>query len=528
MKRTAGIIFRTLLLILVGVTIGMLISDGNFGGRRLGLNFAGPDKISRVLDLVNTKYVDSVNTDSVAGVTVNDMLQSLDPHSVYLPAQQARSINERLEGGFNGIGLEYQLLRDTLVITQVNADGPAAKAGIVVGDRVIKVDGKEFSGTKLTVTRISKTFRGEKDTHIALGILRDQFKTIKDFDIKRDRVSLSSVDAAFNIGDAGYVKISKFASTTDVDFRAALSKLKADGMQKLVLDLRGNGGGYLNTATAMADEFLPTGKLIVYTQGSHEPRTDYFATDSGSYEKGDLTVIIDEYSASASEILAGALQDLDRATIVGRRSFGKGLVQQQFPFGDGTAINLTVARYYTPSGRSIQKSYKNGVASYRNELANRVRKGELLTAGSNLSDSAFLGASAYHTTKGRKVFSMGGIMPDVFVPADTTQNTQLVDNLAGNQLFTAYVIDRLQPVISKYPTADNFISQYDVTDTGLHNFIAYASQTIKSIAPHDLLVSRDVIKTLIKANAARFKWGNNAYYRVLNTNDATFKTALLK
>jgi carboxyl-terminal processing protease len=251
---------------------------------------------------------------------------------------------------------------------------PLPKPVCVVGDRVINVDGKPFSGTKLNVERISKTFRGEKDTHIALGILRDQSKSIKDFNIKRDRVSLSSVDAAFNVGDAGYVKISKFASTTDTDFRSALKKLKADGMQKLVLDLRGNGGGYLNTATAMADEFLPNGKLIVYTQGSHEPRTDYFATDSGSYEKGDLTVIIDEYSASASEILAGALQDLDRATIVGRRSFGKGLVQQQFPFGDGTAINLTVARYYTPSGRSIQKSYKNGIASYRNELANRIRK----------------------------------------------------------------------------------------------------------------------------------------------------------
>lgn len=528
MKRTAGIIFRTLLLILIGVTIGMLISDSNFGGHRLGLNFSSPDKISRVLDLVSTKYVDSVNTDSVAGVTVNDMLQSLDPHSVYLPAKQARSINERLEGGFTGIGLEYQLLRDTLVITQVSADGPAAKAGVVVGDRVINVDGKPFSGTKLNVERISKTFRGEKDTHIALGILRDQSKTVKDFDIKRDRVSLSSVDAAFNVGDAGYIKISKFASTTDADFRNALRTLKADGMQKLVLDLRGNGGGYLNTATAMADEFLPNGKLIVYTQGSHEPRTDYFATDSGSYEKGDLTVIIDEYSASASEILAGALQDLDRATIVGRRSFGKGLVQQQFPFGDGTAINLTVARYYTPSGRSIQKSYRNGIASYRNELANRIRKGELLTAGSNLSDSAFLGASAYHTTKGRKVFSMGGIMPDVFVAADTTQNTQLVDDLASNQLFTAYVIDRLQPVLGKYPTADNFISQYDITDTGLHNFIAYASQTVKNIAQHDLMISRDIIKTLIKANAARFKWGNNAYYRVLNANDATFKTALLQ
>jgi carboxyl-terminal processing protease len=528
MKRTAGIIFRTLILILVGVTIGLLLSDGGLAGRRLGLNFSAPDKMSRVLELVSTKYVDSVNTDSITGVAVNDVLQNLDPHSVYLPAQQARSINERLEGGFNGIGLEYQLLRDTLVITQVNTDGPASKAGIVVGDRVITVDGKPFSGTKLNTEQISKVFRGEKDTRIVLGISRGGNKALKNLNVKRDHVSLSSVDAAFNVDDTGYIKISKFASTTDADFRKALASLKIDGMKKLVLDLRGNGGGYLNTATAMADEFLPDGKLIVYTKGSHEPRTDYFATDSGTYEKGDLTVMIDEYSASASEILAGALQDLDRATIVGRRSFGKGLVQQQFPFSDGTAVNLTVARYYTPSGRSIQKSYKNGAAVYRNELANRVRKGELLTAGSNLSDSAFMGASTYHTTKGRKVFSRGGIMPDVFVPADTSQNTQLISDLAGSQLFTAYVIDKLQPVLNKYPTADNFIKQYKITDEDLHHFIAYASQTVGTIAAAEVQPSGDTIKTLLKANAARFRWGNNAYYRVLNSYDATFKKALLQ
>jgi carboxyl-terminal processing protease len=526
MKRTAGIVFRTLILILIGVTIGLLIGDSSIGGGKLGFNLSGPDKISRVLDLVSNKYVDSVNTDSIEGVTVNSLLQNLDPHSVYLPAQQARSINERLEGGFNGIGLEYQLLRDTLVITQVNTDGPAAKAGITVGDCVIRVNGKPFSGTKLTIERISKTFRGEKDTQITLSIRRNTSKTLRDFVVKRDRVTLSSLDAAFNVGDAGYIKISKFASTTDIDFKLALAKLKAAGMKKLVLDLRGNGGGYLNTATAMADEFLPNGKLIVYTRGIHEPRTDYFATDSGNYETGGLTVIIDEYSASASEILAGALQDLDRATIVGRRSFGKGLVQQQFPFGDGTAVNLTVARYYTPSGRSIQKSYKNGVASYRHELSDRVRKGELLTAGSNLSDSAFLGASPYHTTKGRKVFSSGGIMPDVFVPADTSQGTQLVDQLAENQLFTGYVIDRLQAIISRYPTADNFISKYNITEESMHDFMTYASKTLKYINIHELHLSSNIIKTLLKANAARFKWGNNAYYRVLNNDDVTFKTAL--
>lgn len=526
MKQTAGVIFRTILLILLGIIIGLFIADTNVTGRKLGFNFSGADdKISRVLYLVSHNYVDSVNTDSIAGATVNDMLQSLDPHSIYLPAQQAQSINEKLEGGFNGIGLEYQLLRDTLVVTQVYPNGPAAKAGLATGDRVITVVGKPFSGTKLTSKFISKTFRGDKDSKITLGVSRNK-GTLKNILIKRGRVTISSLDAYYLTGKTGYIKISKFASTTDKDFRRALSDLKTEGMQKLVLDLRGNGGGYVNTATAMADEFLPKGKLIVYTMGVHEPRTDYFATDSGSYEKGPLTVLIDEYSASASEILAGALQDLDRATIVGRRSYGKGLVQQQFPFGDGTAVNLTVARYYTPSGRSIQKSYKNGLLSYKNELANRVRKGELLSAESSLADSAFMGSVPFHTTSGRKVFSAGGIMPDVFVPADTSRNTQLLGDLNESQQFTNYVIDKLQPVLKKYATADQFVAQYNIGDEEMQSFIMYASKTVDMMDPRELRLSSGIIKTLLKANAARFKWGNNAFYRVLNERDPTFKKAL--
>jgi carboxyl-terminal processing protease len=388
MKRTAGIIFRTMILVLLGITIGLLIGNNNFGDRNLGFSFSGTDKLSKVLQLVGQNYVDSVNIDSIEGASVNELLQNLDPHSLYLPPQQAQSINERLEGGFNGIGIEYQLLRDTLVITQVYAGGPAAKAGLPVGSRVINVDNKKFSGTKLTTARVNNLFRGAKDAVISLGI--ENGKEVKAYAIKRGRVDLSSVNAAYMANEnTGYIKINKFASTTDIDFRKALGRLKVDGMNKLLLDLRGNGGGYLNAATSMANEFLKKGELIVYTKGVHEPRTDYFATDSGVFQQGKVTVLIDEYSASASEILAGALQDLDRATIVGRRSFGKGLVQQQFPFGDGSAVNLTVARYYTPSGRSIQKSYKGGVESYRNELAVRMQKGELFSEQNNLNDTIF-------------------------------------------------------------------------------------------------------------------------------------------
>jgi carboxyl-terminal processing protease len=281
----------------------------------------------------------------------------------------------------------------------------------------------------------------------------------------------------------------------------------------------------LNTATALADEFLTKKQLIVFTKGVHDPRTDYFATDSGNFQHGKLAVLIDEYSASASEILAGALQDLDRAVIIGRRSFGKGLVQEQFPFGDGSAVNLTIARYYTPSGRSIQKSYSNGVESYHNELAQRMRKGELFSEESSLKDSAFNKPTNYHTSTGRKVFSGGGIMPDIFVPADTTQNTYLIRVLSNKQLFSAYVIDHMQPVLNKY-TADDFFKQYTVTDADLGNFILYASQTVKDIDQRELVTSKQNIKMLLKAFAARFKWGDEAYFKIINADDAVVKKAV--
>lgn len=523
MKRAAGIIFRSVILLLLGVFIGILATNKDLN---TSISFDGKDKVSRVLDLVRHNYVDSVDVDSIEGSTVNNLLQNLDPHSLYLPAQQASSINERLEGGFTGIGVEYILLRDTLVITQVSANGPAAKAGLRPGDRVIEVDHKSFSGTNLTVSKISKIFRGVKDSQLLMAVLPAGSKTPRFYNVKRNHVDLSSMDAAYMLNPiTGYIKISKFASTTDADFRKALIKLKVDGMKQLVLDIRGNGGGYLNTATALADEFLTKKQLIVYTKGVHDPRTDYFATDSGNFQKGKLAVLIDEHSASASEILAGALQDLDRAVIVGRRSFGKGLVQEQFAFPDGSAINLTIARYYTPSGRSIQKSYSAGVESYRNELAQRMRKGELFSEESSLKDSAFNHPGKFHTSNGRKVFSGGGIMPDIFVPADTTQNTYMIRELSNLQLFSAYVIDRMQPVLKKY-TADDFFKNYIVTDADFGDFIQYASKTIKHMDSHELMVSKENIKTVLKAYAARFKWGDEAYFKTINANDVAVKKAI--
>lgn len=527
MKHAAGIVFRSTILLVIGIALGLFISGNDFSNRTLGFAIAGNDKVSKVLNLVKSNYVDSVNEDSLEGVTVNNLLQSLDPHSLYLQPQRARYINESLGGGFNGIGLEYQLLRDTLFITMVYPGGPAATAGLTAGDKVINVNQKKFSGTHLTTDHVNNIFRGEKDSEILLSVSLPNTSLLKQYHIKRGHVNLSSLDAAYMItSDIGYIKISKFALTTDADFRAALNRLKKLGLKKLVLDIRENGGGYLNAATALADEFLKKGKLIVYTKGVHEERKDYFATDSGSFQDGKLSVIIDEYSASASEILAGALQDLDRATIVGRRSFGKGLVQQQFPFGDGSAVNLTVARYYTPSGRSIQKSYKEGIDSYHNEIADRMRKGELFSAQSNLNDSIFKRTSSYRTVDGRKVFSGGGIMPDIFVPEDSTQKTAIMQELSNRQLFTAYVIDCQQQALNKFVNADAFIKQYIVNDDEFDKFIIYASQTIKEMDSHELLISKPNIKTMLKAFAARFKWGENAYYEAINSNDVTLQKAV--
>jgi carboxyl-terminal processing protease len=527
MKRAAGVILKTTILVLLGITIGLFISNRSLMNQSLGFSMQDNDKISKVLNLVKDNYVDSVNVDSVEGVTVNNLLQNLDPHSLYLPEQRATSLNEGLAGGFTGIGLEYQLLRDTLVITQLYSHGPAANAGLATGDRILQVNNKKFSGTHLTVKLVNKALKGADNSPITITVLHPHSLVAQQYTLKRGHVNTSSLDAAYMVAaGVGYIKISKFALTTDADFRDAIAKLKAKGAQKLVLDLRQNGGGYLNAATALADEFLTKGKLIVYTQGIHEERRDYFATDSGTFQQGKLAVLIDEYSASASEILAGALQDLDRATIIGRRSFGKGLVQQQFSFNDGSAVNLTIARYYTPSGRSIQKSYKAGIDNYHNEIAERMRKGELFSAQSNLDDSIFKRPSAYHTANGRKVFSGGGIMPDVFVPADTTGNTYLVQALGEQQLFTAYTIDKLQQQLGTYKSADEFIKRYNISDDELDSFILYASKTLKEIDSRELAQSKPTIKSLLKASAARFKWGNTAYFEASNRDDIALRKAV--
>ena len=523
MKQAATLIFRSVILLLAGITIGLLINSRGLVARQV----AGNRKIDSALLIIKRHYVDTVNTDTLQAQVMGQLLQTLDPHSVYLPKQLAQSVNERLEGGFNGLGIEYLLLRDTMFIVQVYPKSPAQKAGIVNGDRVITINYKKASGSKATTRSINALLRKTSGNKVEISVMHQASARVNHYNIVRGLVPLSSLDAAYPAAPlTGYIKLSKFASTTDSDFRTALVTLKKQGIKKLILDLRGNRGGYLDAATALADEFLEKEQLIVFTKGAHEQRINYFSTNAGNFTHGKLVVLIDEYSASASEIVAGALQDLDRATLVGRRSFGKGLVQQQFPFGDGSAINLTVARYYTPSGRSIQKSYTNGSDDYREEIKLRQQRGELTSLEKSLADTAYK-THTYYTQSGKKVYGGGGIMPDIFVPQDTAAYTKLISELAAAQVFTAYTLDKLLPTLARQANAGTYINGFNITDNQLDDFILYASRTLKEMDSGEIRVSRPYLKLYLKAFAARFKWGDNAYFKVMNQNDLAIKKALV-
>ena len=398
-------------------------------------------KIEKIIKTIEENYVDSVKIDTIQDKAIDQIVNQLDPHTSYLPPAQARLMFEDLEGNFNGIGIEYYILSDTILITSVTPGGPASKSGLLRGDQIIKINNQITAGNNISSTQIVERIRGKNGTTVQLVIKRGS--QVKKIDVVRDRIVISSIDASYMLDkETGYIKISRFGDQTDEDFIASLQKLQKTGLKNLLLDLRQNGGGYLNSATELADQFLGDKKLIVYTEGVHEPRTDYYATADGKFQNGKLIVLIDENSASASEIVAGAIQDLDRGTIIGRRSFGKGLVQEQFDFGDGSALNLTVARYYTPSGRSIQKSYKNGNRSYKEEIALRLKNGELTSDGKHINDS--ISKQQTFTTKGGKVvYGGGGITPDIYVPVDTSAYTPYYYELSAKGVINDFVFKYL-------------------------------------------------------------------------------------
>lgn len=518
------------LILILGFFLGTRYSEDRNGNPMILLDFGKNKKVNKILSLIRKNYVDSINVDSLEDLAIDEILENLDPHSLYLPPVQAKTQSENLEGNFEGIGIEYYLLSDTLIVTQVRPDGPSEKAGILKGDKIVAVNGEALKGKELLATNIIQNLRGKKGSKVQVTVVRAGEDQKKQFEIVRDRIIVSSIDVAYLINpETGFIKISKFGANTDEDFVKELEKLGKQGMKNLILDLRGNGGGYLNSATALADQFLEDEKLIVYTKGLHEPRTDYTATDNGLFEKGELIILIDEGTASASEVVAGAIQDLDRGIIVGRRSFGKGLVQEQFAFDDGSAMNLTVARYYTPSGRSIQKSYEKGVDDYKDELNKRYEKGEYVSIDSVNADTTFLKSTLkYKTAKGRTVYGGGGIMPDYFIPLDTSYYSPLYRkvNQAASVPDFVYrkLINRIK--IANYKDVNDFIANFQVTDELLKEFYTLSAIDPGKINKPNTAASISKIKSDIKAMLARYYFKEEGFYKVVNNNDASIKKAL--
>jgi len=471
-------------------------------------------KVDEIIHIINKNYVDEVNADSLHHLPIDSLLHQLDPHSVYLPPAKANEFAENLGGNFEGIGIEYYILNDTLLITNVVKEGPAYLAGLRQGDKILKIDTIFVSGRDLPREQMIGKIKGKKGTAVKLSILHPGNPQPVTLSVNRARVKVSSIDAAYMLNpETGYVRISKFGADTDSDFVESVRNLKAKGMKKLVLDLRDNGGGYLTAATGLANQILSENKLIVYTQGKHEPRTDYFTTGGGEFEQGKLAILINENSASASEILAGAVQDLDRGIIIGRRSFGKGLVQEQFPFVDGSALNLTIARYYTPSGRSIQKSYKKGYNAYQNEIEDRFNDGELTSE--NLKDSL----------KKSKDFLGGGIQPDIYVKMDTSGYNRFYAKLIAKKVLFDFVYDILG---NRYtaPFLEQNLATFTINDADYKDLIKYIQSKNIVIEPKLLQAAKPLILNDVKVLLCKYHLGDAGYYKALNMSDAMVKQAL--
>lgn len=523
--------------LLIALTYSVTLIGGMFLGYKFlkdqGFNFQrdlqyadnNADKVDQIINLINKNYVDEIDADTLSHSEIDSLLHQLDPHSVYLPPVKLSEQSDMLEGNFEGIGIEYYILKDTLLITNVIKDGPAYLAGLKLGDKILKIDTMFVSGKHLAREKMIGRIKGKKGTAVQLliqhpGVLHPQLMSVK-----RGRVSVSSIDASYMINsDAGYVRISEFGANTDKDFTEAVKALKASGMKKLILDLRDNGGGYLMAATGLANQLLPENKLIVYTEGKHEPRTDYIATGGGEFEDGKLAVLINENSASASEILAGAIQDLDRGIIVGRRSFGKGLVQEQFPFGDGSALNLTIARYYTPLGRSIQKSYKRGYTAYQNELEDRYNDGEITEKPVAGKDSINKNA-VYTTGQGKKVFAGGGIQPDIYVRLDTAGMNKFYGLLLDKKVMFDYVFDVLANRYTAAYLEQNLLT-FSISETDYKDFVRYIPTKGILIDPKQLNGAKQVLFNDLKALLYKYHLGESGYYRVVNLTDNVVKQAL--
>lgn len=515
-RKITGRIFLVLTMCLVSLSVSsQVLNEGTF-------------KIARTFQLIDNFYVDSANLDMLTEKAIIEMLKNLDPHSTYISAKDVKEMNEPLNGNFEGIGIQFNLLRDSIIIVEPIAGGPSEKVGLRAGDRILTINKEKVTGIKMSTAGVRSRLMGAKGTKVDLTVFRKGEKDILDFTIIRDKIPIFSLDAAYMLEkETGYIKLNKFAATTEKEFSDAVDKLKTSSMKNMVLDLRGNGGGYMLAATALADKFFPDQKLLVYLQGRKQPRQDYKSRGNGNLSSARLVILTDEGSASASEILTGAIQDWDRGVIMGRRTFGKGLVQNRFSLPDGSEIRLTIARYYTPAGRSIQSSYKEGYDKYMESFFKRYTDGEMMNADSvHFPDSL----KSRTLVNKRVVYSGGGIMPDVFIAADTSYNTTYFRRLAGKNVlntFTLEYYDKNRTMLtSKYKTFDDFKTNFQFTADDIKTFIAKGEAEDIKFNEEQFNTSKDEIMLILKGLVATNMWQSSEYFQIINVNDKVIEKAL--
>ncbi len=517
------------------IALPLILCIGLAGGVLIGASLNSksvPDdigedvqKFREVLSLIKTEYVDETETEELVDDAIQHMLTKLDPHSAYIPAKEREEANEDLRGNFEGIGIEFNIFQDTLVVVAALSGGPSEAVGLRSGDRIIKVDNENIAGVGLRNAEVTKKLKGPKGTEVKIEVLRRNVEEQITFNIIRDKIPQFSVDASYMINpEIGYIKVSRFSQTTYKEFRDAMEKLQSAGMKKLILDLQGNPGGYMNQAIDLADDFLPAGEKVVFTKGKDKRyNSDALSTNRGEFEKGDVIVLVNEGSASASEIVAGALQDNDRALIVGRRSYGKGLVQSPFDLNDGSELRLTISRYYTPSGRSIQKPYSDN-QEYSRDIAKRYKHGEFFHADSiKFSDSL-----KYLTMSGRTVYGGGGIMPDYFVPLDTTLNSRYLNALFNSNSFQEYAFNYSLENKSKLETMgfDKFQHSFNVSDAMFNDLLAVGKRNGVTPNLQDLNTNKKVFEIFLKANIARRIWGSESFYPIFNETNEILQQAI--
>lgn len=505
-----------------GLWVGHALMNRNDGG-------GAKEKIEAIMSLIDENYVDEVDTDSILEKSIPDILAKLDPHTVYIPVEDLQGVNEDLDGSFSGIGIQFNMQTDTITVIEVISGGPSEKVGIMAGDRIVTINDSVVAGKKISDQAIIKQLRGPKDTVVKLGVKRNTSAKILPFEVTRGDIPVTTVDASYLLDDeTGYIKVNKFGRNTYSEFITALKQLSDQGAKRYVVDLRGNGGGFMDMAVLMANEFLPAGSPIVYTHGRiSSSESQMIADGSGSFTDSELVVLIDEYSASASEIFSGAIQDNDRGLVIGRRSFGKGLVQNQTELPDNSAIRLTVGRYYTPSGRCIQKRYSPGkIEDYEMEIVDRYTHGETFNADSVKLDRS----ETFHTRHGREVYGGGGIMPDIFVPNDTSDlSTYYIQAVNGGLLhkFAFQYVDNHRQQLGTAKDTEALLEMLPPDDQLLQQFVTFAQRTGK-LAPrwYYINISRDLLLSQLKAIIARDVLGTSAYYEVYNQYDSPVRRAL--